>query len=103
MAFAGLQVEFFKGGTSPYNATATTPALQVRRKPTSSVNLTSPGNTSIAAGTGDNMVHIVAVADSWVSIAPTPDASANPRTLCKAGVEYDIACDVNDKVGYTTA
>jgi hypothetical protein len=101
MALAGIWVEFSKSGKRAYNAGSLAEPLQVRGKPTSSVNLTSPGVTSIAAADGDNIVHLVAVADSFVAIGPgTPNASAEPRTYCKAGVEYDLACDTNDKVAY---
>lgn len=105
MAFAGVIVSQVFVGVNGADGTA--PAIV--SKPTQSESIAAPGTTTMVAtkGTRDAVLRdgqpcfvYVAAADAYVAIGPTPDASASPRRLAKAGVEYTVGVAVGDKLAY---
>jgi hypothetical protein len=70
--------------------------------PSTSVTSTNvaPGENS---GSGQPIFRIRASADSWVSVGPTPDATAGKRFLVPANTDYDVYAEPNDKFQWIAA
>ncbi|MFB2553711.1 hypothetical protein [Ensifer soli] len=105
MAFSGLHVT--AGYSGPSERRDKTIA-NIFGRIISSETLASAGSTTIVAppvheGQGMPIFRIQAAADSWVAIGAAPNASTGPRTLARAGVDYDVYVQPGDKVAWTAA
>jgi hypothetical protein len=104
MAFAGLHVVC--GYTGSQSARYTSQALLGKivwtEAPATGVTSTNfaPISSDIA---GDPIFRINASADSWVSIGKTPDATTGKRFLVRAGADYDVYAEPNDKFQWIAA
>lgn len=52
---------------------------------------------------GDPVFQVIAAADSYVSIGPSPNAGQSPRLVVKAGELTTIYCSVGDKIAWAAA
>lgn len=104
MAFSGIAITAgYAGSLTNRGRTLAIPGKALWTE-TSSLPYTT---TQIAPGShdsaGDPTFTVVADVDTWVSIAPAPNASTGPRYLIKAGVERTIYAQPNDKLAAVAA
>ncbi|MBX4989558.1 hypothetical protein [Rhizobium lentis] len=104
MALTGLHVVCGYAGSQSqrYTSQALLGKISWSEAPASGVTSTNaaPAATDIA---GDAIFRINAAADSWVSIGPTPDATAGTRFLVRAGADYDVYAQQGYKLQWIAA
>lgn len=106
MAFTGIHVT--AGYIGPLYGRNQTQHAALLSRVANSESMTSAGITTIAAPEhhqtmGAPVFRVQAAADSWVSIGSTPNASTGPRTLCRAGEDYDVFVEPGDKLAWVAA
>ena len=104
MAFSGLHVTAGYAG-SRGNRSST---LSLIGEVVWSHTFTTAGTTTEVAppareGEGDPMFQVIASADSYVAIGPTPNASASPRILVPANAVREFYAEAGDKLAWVAA
>ncbi|MBY3175634.1 hypothetical protein HFO27_13435 [Rhizobium leguminosarum] len=106
MAFSGLHVVCaFPGSAAPQIR-----AASLLGRPIWSETLATAGTTTNASpgvdptnGLGDTVFHVLAAADAFVAVGPTPNASTGPRVLAPAGEFVTIYVAKDDKLAWIAA
>lgn len=104
MAFSGFHVIAAYAGASMARDKSQSILGEISRSesPSSGVSTTNV-SPAINDATGQPFFRIRGVADSWVSIGKSPNASANPRIRVPANTDYDIFAEPGDKLQWVAA
>lgn len=109
MAFSGLHVACcfagVPGGRDSEMPIVSTPVWSENPSSDTPTSNAAPnnGDPSQPGRAGSPIFRVHAYADSYVSIAASPDASASPRHFVLAGQTYDFAVQPNDKLEWVAA
>ncbi len=101
MAFAGIHVEAgFAGVRGAKDTIQSLLGKRVWSETVAAAGTTVGEAPNAGQGAGQMILRISAAADSYVSIAKVPNASADPRILIRAGERLDEPCEPGDKVAF---
>lgn len=106
MAFTGLHIT--AGYVGPSYGRSLTKNAALFTRITGSESMSAGGTTTMVApasheSMGPPVLRVQAAADAWVAIGQNPNASSGPRTLCRAGEDYDFFVEPGDKLQWAAA